>query len=83
VHAFVNTMVSCRLARFHAGFTDQLPFAAGTNTNVDAGKEAAIPLAGGLDVDPGSYNVRVQCYVDHNGDANFVRGSLTVSIAPR
>src|SRR2546423_188712 len=63
VHAFVNTMVYCRLARFHAGFTDQLPFAAGTNTNVDAGKEAAIPLAGRLDVDPGSYHVRVQCYV--------------------
>jgi hypothetical protein len=85
LHANVNTMFQCRLSLFHAGVLDQKPFAAGTNGTGVAGNEVALPLAGGLDVDPGSYNVRVQCFTfpDPAGSASFIRGSLTVSIAPR
>src|SRR3954468_2025766 len=85
LRANVNTMLQCRLSRFHAGVLDQQPFAAGTNGTGTAGQEVALPLAGGLDVGPGSYNIRVQCFTfpDPAGSASFVRGSLTVSIAPR
>jgi hypothetical protein len=85
LRANVNTMLQCRLSRFHAGVLDQVPFAAGTNATGHAGDDVALPLAGGLDVEPGSYNIRVQCFTSPSaaGSASFVRGSLTVSIAPR
>ena len=73
----------CRLALFPVGTGVQTPFAAGTNATIASGTNVALPLAGGVDVDPGSYNVRVQCYADAVNTVSFDRGSLTVSIAPR
>lgn len=83
--ANVDTNLQCRLSLYHAGQGDQQPFAAGTNTFATSGNEYALPLAGGIDVEPGSYNVRVQCftYPNADGSASFARGSLTVTIAPR
>jgi hypothetical protein len=79
------TPLQCRLSLYHAGQGDQQPFAAGVTATGHNNEQTALPLAGGIDVEPGSYNVRVQCFTfpDPAGSSSFVRGSLTVSIAPR
>jgi hypothetical protein len=73
----------CRLARFTEGQADQLPFGIQADSLIAAGVQASLPLTAGLDVAPGTYNVRVQCFTF--GVATpivFIRGNLTVVLAP-
>jgi len=74
----------CRLARFTEGLSDQLPFGIQADSMVAAGVQASLPLTAGLDVGPGTYNVRVQCfYGGFTPPIVFIRGNLTVVLAPR
>jgi hypothetical protein len=75
----------CRLALYHAGVGDQTPFATQSNAFAYANEEAVLPISGGIDVAPGSYNVRVQCFSDPSaaGTFSFIRGSLTVTVASK
>jgi hypothetical protein len=74
--------IFCRLARFHAGQGDQLPFGIESKSFVAAGADASVPLTAGIDVDPGSYNLRVQCAAG-SSEFTFIEGNLTVALAPR
>jgi hypothetical protein len=73
----------CRLARFTEGQMDQLPFGIQADSTVAAGVQASLPITAGLDVAPGTYNVRVQCFFGFAASPIvFIRGNLTVVLAP-
>jgi hypothetical protein len=73
----------CRLARFTAGQVDQLPFGIQADSVAAAGAQASLPITAGLDVGPGSYNVRVQCFTfGVPAPIVFIRGNLTVILSP-
>jgi hypothetical protein len=78
-----TSIFQCRLARFTEGQTDQLPFGIQADSTVTAGVQASLPLTAGLDVAPGTYNVRVQCFTfGVAAPIVFIRGNLTVVVAP-
>ncbi|HYT81973.1 MAG TPA: hypothetical protein VEK86_00880 [Gemmatimonadales bacterium] len=80
--SFTSTFI-CRLARFTAGQGDQLPFGIQADSQAAAGAQATLPLTAGLDVGPGSYNVRVQCFTfGVSAPIVFIRGNLTVTLSP-
>jgi hypothetical protein len=60
-----------------------LPFGIQADSTVTAGVQASLPLTAGLDVAPGTYNVRVQCFTfGVAAPIVFIRGNLTVVLAP-
>jgi hypothetical protein len=72
--------VSCRLA---AIASDTRLLGTYVNANIPP-NNGYVPVAvsGGIDVDAGSYDVRLQC-LSNEPAMQFHRGNLTVSIAPR
>ena len=72
--------VSCRLAVIAS---DTRLLGTYVNANIPSGN-GYIPVAvsGGIDVDSGSYDVRLQCFSGEPA-MQFHRGNLTVAIAPR
>jgi Collagen triple helix repeat (20 copies) len=80
-----NSTFQCRLARFTAGQSDQLPFGIQADSSpVAPGVQESLPLTAGLDVGAGTYNVRVQCFTAPGAPTPvvFIRGNLTVVLAP-
>ena len=72
----------CRLARFTPGQDDQQPFGIESTLTLPASSSATIPVTGGIELEPGSWTIRVQCWSEGSGGA-FARGNLTVTTAPR
>ncbi len=60
----------------------ETPFGPATIIATAASEDATLSLAGGVSVAAGSYNVRVQCWGNVNNTMGFMRGSLTVTVAP-
>lgn len=75
-----NANVGCRMMLVG---TDMRPVGGYVNVNIP-GNNGYLPVAvsGGIDVEAGTYDVRLQCFGD-GAALTFHRGNLTVATAPR
>ena len=69
---------NCRLAL--VGASDQRPFGNYVNALIGSNEYMAVGVSGGVDIDAGTYNVRVQCA---GASLTFHRGNLIVTVTPR
>jgi len=73
--------LTCRLVLVQAA-AEAKPMGITPNTVIAPGEYLVVPLTGGIDVDPGSYNVRAQCTGD-GPSFTLHRANLTVVATPR
>jgi hypothetical protein len=77
-------MPQCRLALFPQPANNQFPFGHAGEVTAPPGSRVTVPMTGAVNVDPGTYNVELQCAATLGTDSlTYRKGNLTVIATAR